>query len=262
MNITRSILFLCLFSVTHVYASNCVILLHGLARTNASMSKMETALEEAGFKTVNHDYPSTEHGIAKLSKDEISAAIHQCSLDDTIHFVTHSLGGILVRYYVQNQGLEQLGRVVMLGPPNEGSHVVDLLRNSPGFELINGPAGQQLGTEETSIPNQLGPANFDVGIIAGSSSINLILSTMLENPDDGKVSVDSTKLEGMSDHIVLPVTHPLMMKNDEVIFQTVHFLKSGKFKHATVPDQNTENRNYKVGNLEWFNFTVSALPTV
>jgi len=230
VNITSWIFCIAIFSTTQAWASDCVILLHGLARSNASMDKMETALIEAGFKTVNHDYPSTEYKIAKLSEDEIPAALNHCSVDDTIHFVTHSLGGILVRYYLQNQDLEQLGRVVMLGPPNKGSHVVDLLRDSPGFEFINGPAGRQLGTEASSVPNLLGPANFDLGIIAGSSSINLILSTMLANPDDGKVSVESTKLDGMSDHIVLPVTHPFMMKNEEVILQTVHFLKEGRFK--------------------------------
>lgn len=231
MNVFRWVLYLTFISATPACASDCVILLHGLARSNASMSKMEAALIEAGFKTVNHDYPSTKHQIARLSEDEISSALSHCSTDDTIHFVTHSLGGILVRHYLLSRNLDQLGRVVMLGPPNKGSHVVDLLRGIPGFELINGPAGLQLGTEASSVPNELGPATFEVGIIAGDKSINLILSSMLANPDDGKVSVESTKLQGMSDHIVLHVTHPLMMRDKEVISQTLHFLQSGRFNH-------------------------------
>lgn len=236
MNVFRWVLYLTFISVTPAYASDCVILLHGLARSSASMSKMEAALVEAGFKTVNHNYPSTKHQIARLSEHEISAALSFCSADDTVHFVTHSLGGILVRHFLSARNLDHLGRVVMLGPPNKGSHVVDLLREMPGYELINGPAGLQLGTEASSVPNVLGPATFEVGIIAGDKSINLILSTMLANPDDGKVSVESTKLQGMSDHIVLPVTHPLMMRDREVISQTLHFLQSGMFKRTNKPD--------------------------
>jgi hypothetical protein len=232
MNVFRWVLYLTFISATPAYASDCVILLHGMARSNASMSKMEAALVEAGFKTVNHDYPSTEHQIAKLSTDEIPKALSHCSSDDTVHFVTHSLGGILVRHYLSTRNLDHLGRVVMLGPPNKGSHVVDLLRGIPGYKAINGPAGLELGTEASSVPNVLGPATFEVGIIAGDKSINLILSTMLTNPDDGKVSVESTKLQGMSDHIVLHVTHPLMMRDKEVISQTVHFLRSGEFKRS------------------------------
>ena len=120
----------------------------------------------------------------------------------------------------------------MLGPPNKGSEVVDAMAEIPGFELINGPAGLQLGTEKTSIPNSLGAEDFEVGIIAGTKSINLILSTMLPNPDDGKVSVESTKLEGMTDHITVPVSHPFLMKDEEVIRQTIHFLKYGQFQET------------------------------
>ena len=117
----------------------------------------------------------------------------------------------------------------MLGPPNKGSQVVDKMHSFPGFKLFNGPAGMQLGTGELSIPNTLGPANFDVGIIAGTQSINLILSLMLPNPDDGKVSVENTKLEGMLDHITLSTTHTLMMRNSVVIEQVIHFLRYGAF---------------------------------
>jgi hypothetical protein len=118
----------------------------------------------------------------------------------------------------------------MLGPPNQGSEVVDNLKDTPGFELLNGPAGMQLGTGPDDIPQSLGPVSFELGVIAGTQSINLILSTFLPNPDDGKVSVEATKVEGMKDFIALPATHPFLMENDMVIDQTVHFLKNGKFK--------------------------------
>ncbi len=193
------------------------------------MEKMAQRLESEGYIVVNHDYPSTDYTIEELSERVVREAHAQCPGDGAIHFVGHSLGGILVRHFMKYNELENLGRVVMLGPPNQGSHVVDAIGEFPGFELLNGPAGQQLGTDQNSIPNRLGPANFEVGIIAGTRSINLILSTMLPDPDDGKVSVGSTKLEGMSDHITVPVSHPFLMKDDEVIDQTVHFLKYGYF---------------------------------
>jgi len=123
----------------------------------------------------------------------------------------------------------------MLGPPNHGSEVVDKLRDVPGFHFINGDAGMQLGTGKLSIPNTLGKANFDVGIVAGTKSINLILSSLIPSIDDGKVSIESTRLDGMNDHIEMPVTHPFMMKNDSVIAQVVNYLKYGSFEHDSNP---------------------------
>jgi len=223
----------------HTEIKECVILLHGLARSDGSLSKLEASLNNAGYHTVNHDYSSTKHKTEKLAFDAITLALTKCPKGHRkIHFVTHSIGGILVRQYLSCHTITNLGRVVMLGPPNKGSQVVDKLKNFPGFKLIHGPAGMQLGTGEMSIPNRLGPANFEVGIIAGTRSINLILSTMLPNPDDGKVSVENTKLEGMSDHIALPVTHPFMMNNKKVIRQVIHFLEHGVFERENIKTDN------------------------
>lgn len=217
---------------TDVQAQSCVILLHGLARTSASMDKMAAHLEGVGYQVVNHDYPSRKFNVETLAENEVSAGISKCSTEVQINFVTHSLGGILVRQYLTTHQLPKLHRVVMLGPPNHGSQVVDRLKNAPGFKLLNGPAGAQLGTDELSIPSKLGSANFQLGVIAGTSTINLILSTMLPNPDDGKVSVQSTKLAGMADHISLPVSHPFLMKNKKVIEEVENFLRDGYFSSS------------------------------
>ena len=208
-----------------------VVLLHGLARNAGSMNKLATALEKKGYDVINVDYPSTKHDIASLVEIAIQQTIDRQAPDSKIHFVTHSMGGILVRQFLQDNELENLGRVVMLGPPNQGSEVVDALNTLPGFKTINGPAGLQLSASEDGLPAQLGPANFELGVIAGSRSINLILSTMLPMPNDGKVSVESSKLEGMADHVTLPVTHTFMMRNQKVIEQVLCFLESGKFEH-------------------------------
>ena len=207
-----------------------VILLHGLARSDWSMSKLENALVERGYCVQNISYASTRNNIETLAEEAIAPALGKCPGPQKVHFVTHSLGGILVRQYLQQHVIDNLGRVVMLGPPNKGSEVVDKLRDFPGFYFVHGDAGLELGTGETSVPNKLGAANFDLGIIAGTRSINLFMSRMIAGADDGTVSVESTKLEGMRDHLEMEVTHTFMMRNDKVIEQVIHYLQTGKFK--------------------------------
>ncbi|MGH1441155.1 MAG: esterase/lipase family protein [Cellvibrionaceae bacterium] len=211
-------------------SADCVILLHGLTRSADSMQKIDKALSDLAYQTININYPSTQFDIPTLAVNAIEPALTKCLPQNKVHFVTHSLGGILVRYYFNQYKAHNLGRVVMIGPPNQGSEVVDKLKNIPGFYLINGPAGLQLGTDQESMPNKLGKANFELGIIAGSRSINLLLSSLIPGEDDGKVSIERSKLDGMSDHIILPVTHPFMMKDKEVIAQVIFFLKNGYFQ--------------------------------
>ena len=145
--------------------------------------------------------------------------------------MVRTLGGILVRYFLEKNELPRLGRVVMIAPPNKGSQVVDMLRDIPGYELFNGPAGVQLGTDENSIPLTLGPVAFPLGVIAGTRTFNPILSLSLPNPDDGKVSVENTKIEGMIDFIEVPHTHTFIMRAEIVIEQVEYFLKNGSFGH-------------------------------
>lgn len=215
--------------------TECVALLHGLARTSASMAGMADALREAGYSVSNIDYPSREKPIAELAASAVAEGVSRCRQQgaERIHFVTHSLGGILVRAYLADETIPELGRVVMLAPPNQGTRVVDEFSGVPGFELLNGPAGFQLGKDENSVPLKLGPANFEVGIIAGDTSLNPILSTAFDEPNDGKVAVEDTKLEGMKDFLVVHHSHPFIMESDAVIDQTLHFLRFGRFRHET-----------------------------
>lgn len=213
--------------------SSCVILLHGLARTESSMVKLQDALSSEGYTVVNLGYPSRDYKIETLADKAITPALKQCQEENEVNFVTHSLGGILVRQYLARHKISNLKYVVMLGPPNGGSEVVDKLDDVPGFHFVNGDAGLQLGTGALSVPNNLGQAQFNVGIIAGNRSINWILSSMIPGGDDGKVSVARTKLEGMNDHIELAVTHPFMMKNKKVISQVIYYLKFGEFQRSS-----------------------------
>ncbi len=208
-----------------------VILLHGLCRTSRSMAKMERALTGAGYRVQNVSYPSRTAAVQQLADEAIGRAINDCHRDGAtnINFVTHSLGGILVRSYLARHSLPDLGRVVMLAPPNQGSEVVDKLGWLFLFRWVNGPAGKELGTGTNSTPSRLGPVNYPVGIIAGDRSINWINSLLISGRDDGKVSIERTKLAGMSDHIVIHTAHPFIMKNREAIQQTIQFLRTGGF---------------------------------
>lgn len=212
--------------------SECVVLLHGLARTSLSMELLGWSLEDRGYRVANIDYPSRDHRIEELAPLAVEAGIESCEAQDDvdrIHFVTHSLGGILVRYYFAHHALAKLGRVVMLAPPNQGSKAADEMRELPGFEWINGPAGYQLGKGEESIPLQLSPPDFEFAVIAGNQTIDPVTSAVLDDPDDGRVSVSDTRLEGMKDFRVVNASHAFIMQKTQVFILVEEFLRTGSF---------------------------------
>lgn len=213
--------------------ADCVVFLHGYARTANSFSSMEKSFQREGFDTVSVTYPSKQLKIAELAGTVVPDAVKQCGIrNEKVHFVTHSLGGILVRSYLSDRKIDQLGRVVMLGPPNNGSEIVNKLGETKIFSSLSGPALQALKTGPDGTTSTLPPANFTVGVIAGKRSVNPVGSLLLEGPDDGAVTVESTKVKGMADHIVMPVTHTFMMRNPRVIKQTIHFVKTGAFNRS------------------------------
>ncbi|WP_024297003.1 esterase/lipase family protein [Methylomicrobium lacus] len=211
--------------------SEAIVLLHGLKRTYRSMDKAGSVLASYGYKIVNASYPSTQQKIEPLALQCIGQVVQECEAADVkkIHFLTHSLGGILIRYYLSVASIEKLGRVVMLAPPNKGSEIVDRLGNWRLFYLLNGPAGLQLGTEPDSLPNRLGSVNFEAGVIAGDKTANPLLSLLFPEANDGKVAVSRTHVDGMCDFIVLPYSHTFIMRRDQVIRQALHFIQQGRF---------------------------------
>jgi hypothetical protein len=212
----------------------CVILLHGLGRTHHSMSSIESKLKRQNYFVVNEDYPSTKKSIRTLANQYIPLMVDRCLINhsDQINFVTHSLGGILLREYLKDHEISQLSHIVMLAPPNHGSQLADLLHNNWLYKYITGPSGQELTSYKLSAPNTLNYLDqYQLGIIAGNYSLIPFSNFIFHEENDGKVAVSSTKLKEMKDFIVLPVGHTFMMNDSLVQQQILNFLNNGKFIH-------------------------------
>jgi pimeloyl-ACP methyl ester carboxylesterase len=209
-----------------------VVLLHGIARTSRSFRRMQLALESAGFATLNLGYASRAKPLQALA-DDIHSPIAGFAgqLDGPLHFVGHSMGGLLTRVYLARYRPLHLGGVVMLGTPNGGSEIADRLGGFAAYRAYFGPAGQQLTTLRNPATAALLPAvDYPVGVIAGNRSADPIASSFwLPRPNDGRVSVENTKLDGMTGHIVIRAAHPWLMRNRQAIELTIAFLRNGRF---------------------------------
>jgi triacylglycerol lipase len=215
---------------------DCVILLHGLARTSLSMKGVEWYLKRRGCRVINARYPTHGLSVEQIS-DTYLAPLLQSEIPRSsakINFVTHSQGGIVLRQYLSNHDLSNLGRVVMLAPPNHGTEIVDRLQANRFARPFLGPGYRELGAGADSLPNRLGPVQFDCGIIAGDCSLNPFLSGMLTGPNDGKVTVASAQVDGMRDFLVLHYSHTWLMWRKSTLRQIHCFLESGRFDRELV----------------------------
>lgn len=213
-----------------------VVLVHGLGRTTRAMRPLAERLAEAGYTSHNLAYPSRKAGPEALLA-ELTRKIESCCAGaERLHFVGHSLGGILIRAYLAKERPPNLGRVVMLSPPNHGSVIVDKLGDTWLFEAVMGPTAETLGTSPQSFPNRLPRPDYEVGIIAATDSINPLGSWLIPGDDDGMVSVCSMRLDGMADFVTVDHTHAFVMHADDVARQTIAFLRTGRFQHTAGPE--------------------------
>lgn len=228
----------------NVDTKELVILLHGIARTARSMRSIEKALQQQGYRTLNVDYPSRDGAIKSLAENVHQQILTYPEIEQfTVHIVTHSMGALVARYLLAMPLFNNVQRVVMLGPPNQGSEVADLIMHYQPFKAFYGPALADLSTHHASTqPFSALPAHCQVGIIAGSISIDPICYFLLPRQNDGKVSVASTKIAGMTDHIVLPTSHSFMMYNKSVIQQIVYFIAHGDFLRSNTNTKDIQTK--------------------
>lgn len=208
-----------------------VVLFHGIRRSSSHMEGLQEYLEKLGYHVINVDYQSTVHEVDVLATMMNAKLSKQIPEDKTVHYVGYSMGGVLIRVMMNQVKPKNLGRVVQLAPPNHGSEVADFLKDIWLFKKIYGPAGQQLATNQQQVQNLLGSVTYELGVIAGNRSIDPISSNIIPGDDDGKVSVESTKVSGMKQHIIVPATHEFFPSNKHVREQTAIFLKTGAFSY-------------------------------
>ena len=209
-----------------------IVLLHGIANPALVMTPIELFLKSEGYETLNIEYPSQSESITRLSKYIHKALTKKASKKyDRIHFVCFSLGGLVLRAYLTRTKPSNLGSVVMLGTPNQGTQAADKLKDTWYYKLFFGTAGQELTTDHFSTHENI---DYTLGIIAGNdnslSPVNILTDNCLPEPNDGAVSVDGTKIEGMQDHITLNLNHPSLITNKESMQQILNFIEKGKFK--------------------------------
>jgi triacylglycerol lipase len=218
-----------------------VILLHGLGETPWQMALIEGALKTAGYGVSNLRYPSTEAGTAELAERHVRPLFERFADVPAMHFVTHSLGGIMMRYLLQDWRPANLGRIVMLAPGHHGSQILELYRRTRLFKEVYGPAGQEVGMDDHCFSCFLdNHVDYELGIVAGTVSGDPLANLVLPWPHDGRLAVESTRIDGMRDHTLVPATHDHVTYHPLAISQVLHFLKHGQFWQLMRTGQKSE----------------------
>ena len=179
----------------------------------------------------NLGYPSRRDSIEQLAESVGTRVRELAQASGQVDVVTHSMGGIVLRAAVASESLPAacVRRVVMMAPPNHGSELADRLRDYLVYRLALGPAGQQIGTSDDSVPLRLPPPPFELGIIAGRRSSNPLFGRVLGAESDGKVTVASAQLEGMRELVVVDRSHTFIMWAPDVLAHIFSFLQTGRF---------------------------------
>lgn len=223
------------FSIHGQPAAETVVFIHGLQRTGFSMVRIERVFRNAGYRTIVCTYSSATP-IASISTNLFANLSPLLRNTPKVHFVTHSMGGIILREGLARNALPNatIGNAVMLAPPNLGSELIDKFANTPGFDTMWGAAGRGLRTGPDGFPAYLPPVDFHCGVIAGTRSVSP-LSIFIPGRDDGKVSIASTYAPGVASHADMPASHLLMTFHDSVGLEALHFIRNGRYSIDPVP---------------------------
>lgn len=217
-----------------------VVVLHGLFRSSSSMRHMARYLREQGGYTVfNLNYPTTRGTVADHAQS-LTKVLGSLEGITEINFVAHSLGNLVVRHYLSDHTRpaenlrpdSRIGRMVMLGPPNQGAQFAEAFAGLGLFHTVAGKSASQLSCQWAELEANLATPNFDFGIIAGGRSAPTGYNPWLTGDNDLVVSVETTRLPGAADFAVLPVLHTLMMDDELVQQYTLRFLQHGYFLSA------------------------------
>lgn len=211
-----------------IYMAEAIIFIHGMGRKHHSFKSLQKEAERQGYITYNQSYPSTKQKVEVSSEQYIGKALDalKAHAPTKIHFVTHSLGGLLIRYYLSHYTIKNLGAIVMLAPPNQGSHVTERYKSLFWYKTATGVAGQQLGISNNPFLTSLKPINTKLLVIAGTRSSDPWFNSVFDEAHDGKVSVSSTKLTESHEHITIEVGHTFIMNNPKVQKHTFDFLNN------------------------------------
>ena len=209
-----------------------VILIHALATSKYFMQPIASYLTKHNFEVYNWDYQSRKFTIPEIASQLQDYIILNNLNNYEVNFVTHSMGGIVLRYYAKNYNLN-IGNVVMLAPPNNGSEVVDKLKNFYFYKMVFGPAAYSLGTSNDDLVTNLGSVNFNLGVMIGNISYDPLSSIFLPEGNDGKVSIESSKIEGMKEHFVVNSSHITIIFNPNNYKYIYNFLTCGNFSEIS-----------------------------
>lgn len=207
-----------------------VILLHGLGRSRASLWPLARRLRRAGFQVRNFPYAPAFHRF-----DTLTCQLHDFIVEHVktprYHLVGHSLGNILIRERFRVGYPSGLGRIVMLAPPNQPPKLARIMQGCPPFRLWSGESGKLLASPDFYA--RLPVPSVPFGVIAGNKGQRITF----DEPNDGIVTVESTRLEGMTDHLILPCSHTFIMNSHAATDATVAFLRYGQFTSISSKDE-------------------------
>lgn len=209
-----------------------IILLHGIGRTSLSMVEISRKAKDAGYEVHNLNYHSTRDTLATIIRDTHKDYDHIIGDEARrLHFICYSLGCLVTRGIIEQHRPANLGRVAMLGPPNQGSEMADWLKDHSLANWLFGPNLPQLGTANRRVLLKLigDSADYELGIIAGKDWIDPVGASIIPGDNDGRVSVERTRLPGMKAHKIVGVSHTGLLMNDDVIADAIHFIQHGAF---------------------------------